>query len=107
MIGSNRPWPFRPARLQRLEQAVGAVDSFQVAGHLLAEKPARERMIGVAAKLDRHAVLDRHQHAARVGAVERADAFDHGQPGFAYSCRHGEVLPTDGMIRQSSGSSPC
>jgi hypothetical protein len=34
-------------------------------------------MIGVAAKLDGDAVLDCHEHAASVGAVERADGFDY------------------------------
>jgi hypothetical protein len=35
-------------------------------------------MIGITAKLDRHAVFDGHQHAASVRAIERADAPDHG-----------------------------
>ena len=77
---------------QRLEQAIGAIDPLEVAGHLLAEETAREAMIGVAAKVDRHAVLDGHEHAARVGAVERADGFDDGQGGILYRCRHGDSL---------------
>ena len=101
VIGSNRPSPLRPDPLHRLEQAIGAIDPLEVPGHLLAKKPAREAMIGVAAQLDRHAVLDRHQHAARVGAVERADVLDHGQCGIAFRCRHGDSLPLR-RIRQTS-----
>ena len=72
------PLPLPPCSSQRLHQAIGAINALEVPGHLLAEEPAREAMIGVPAQLDRHAVLDRHDHAARVGAVERADAFDDG-----------------------------
>jgi hypothetical protein len=38
-------------------------------------------MIRVAAQVDRHAVLDRYEHAACVGAVERTNAFDNTQGG--------------------------
>ena len=67
-----------PDPFHRVEQPVRAVDPLQESGHLLAEEPAREGMIGVAPQLDRDAVLDRDEHAARVGAVERADVLDHG-----------------------------
>ena len=66
--------------LQRLQQAIGAIDPLEIAGHLLAQETPREAMVGVTAQVDRHAVLDRHEHAARVGAIERADVLDDGQP---------------------------
>ena len=92
---------------ERVEQAIRAIDPLQVPGHLLAQKPTREAMIGVAPKLDRHAILDCHQHAAGIGAVERADAFDQGQRGIAYRCRHGDSLPSDGTDRQFSVADHC
>ena len=68
-----------PTRFIGWSKPIGAVDPVEEPGHLLAEEPAREGVIGVAPQLDRHAVADRHEHAARVGAIERADVLDHGQ----------------------------
>jgi hypothetical protein len=45
----------------------------------LAKKPAREPMIGVATKLDGQPVLDRHQHAAGVRAIEWTYASDNAE----------------------------
>ena len=87
-IRSNRPSPLLPDPLHRVEQPIRAVDPLEVSGHLLAEEPAREGMIGVAPQLDRDAVLDRDQHAARIGAVERADVLDHGRCGVVFDGRH-------------------
>ena len=57
VIGSNRPSPFAADPLQRPEQPIGAVDPVEEPRHLLAEKPPREPMVGIAPQLDRHAVL--------------------------------------------------
>ena len=73
------PFPLAADPLHRLEQAIGAVDPLEKPSHLLAQEPSREAMVGIAPQLDRHAVLDRHAHAARVGAIERADVLDDGQ----------------------------
>ena len=59
-------------------------------------------MVGIAPQLDRHAVLDRHEHAARVGAIERADVLDDGQCGVAFNGRHGEFLPGCGAAAIST-----
>ena len=91
--------PLASDSLQRPKQPVGAVDPIQKTGHLLAEKPLREPMIGIAPQLDRHAILDRHQHAARVGAIERADVLDDGQRGISRSRRHESALHSDGKTR--------
>ena len=70
-----------PDPLHRRHQPVGAVDPIEVAGHLLAEEPAREGVFGIALQLDGHAVPDGHPHAAGVGAVERADVLEDGRLG--------------------------
>src|SRR5262249_35126023 len=61
---------------QRVEQSIDAVDPVKISGHLLAEESAREGMVGVASQLHGDAAPDCHEHAARVGAVERADVLD-------------------------------
>ena len=53
-------------------------------------------MVGIAAQLDRHAVFDRHVHAARVGAIERADVFDDSQRRVDFNGCHGESFPICG-----------
>ena len=85
---------------KRREQPIGAVDALEVAGHFLAQETAREAVIGIAAKLDCHAVLDGDQHAAGVGAVEGADVLEDGQPGTTYCCRHGDSLRSNGAYHQ-------
>jgi hypothetical protein len=45
-------------------------------------------MFGIAPQLDRHPVSNRDQHAARVGAIERADVLDHRQGGLGVDGRH-------------------
>ena len=47
------PLPLRPDPPQRVHEPVGAVDAVEVAGHLLAEEPPRERVLRVAAQVDR------------------------------------------------------
>ena len=44
--------PFGADPLQGVQQPVGAVDPVEVAGHLLAEEPAGERMVGIASEVD-------------------------------------------------------
>ena len=98
-IRSNRPSPFASDSLQGLKQPVRAVDPIEIAGHLLAEEPRVKRMIGIAPQLDRHAILNRHPHAARVGTIERADVLDHGQCGISRSRRHESALHSDGKTQ--------
>ena len=59
-----------------MEQAVRAVDAVQVALDLGAEAAAGERVVGIAAQVDRAAVLHRRQPGARIGAVVGAAAAD-------------------------------
>src|SRR5687768_16689781 len=49
------------------------VDAVEVARHLLAEKPARERMIAIAAQLRRPAVFDSDHEPAGIRTIMRTD----------------------------------
>src|SRR5262249_47675136 len=76
---------FCAGALHRIFQPVGMIDAIEIARYLLAQKAAREGMIPVAAQVDRLAVLHLHDHAARVGAVMRAD----GAYGPGWAGNHG------------------
>src|SRR5262249_58538103 len=56
------------------------VEGIEVVGDRRAEEAFGKRVIGVAAKLDRPAVLDGDNEPASVGTVVRADGADGGQP---------------------------
>ena len=57
---------------ERTGQPVGRVDALDVVVDLGAQRPGRDRVVGIAGDLHRPPVLDRHEHRARVGAVVRA-----------------------------------
>ncbi len=65
--------PLGSAADHRILQPARMVNSFQVARHFLAEESIRERMVRVAAQPGCPPILHRHEHAARVGTVVRAD----------------------------------
>jgi hypothetical protein len=52
------------------------INALQVAGHLLTEETARERLVRGPTKLDGPTVLDRDDECASVGAIVRADGPD-------------------------------
>src|SRR4051812_43986395 len=55
-----------------MEQSVGRVGAFQIARDLRAKFPAGGRVRGIAAYVDRLAVLDSDEHCARIGTIVRA-----------------------------------
>src|SRR3989442_110650 len=67
------PLPLRAHALQGVEDAVRAVDAFEVAVDLGAEEAPGEAVLRVAAQGDRAVSLHGHGHHARVGAVVGAD----------------------------------
>ena len=69
-------FPLHPHPLHRVKQTFGAIDPIEEPRHLLAEEAPGERVIGIAPQADGHAVLDRHEHAARIRAIERADVLE-------------------------------
>ena len=68
--------PLAPDAPHQPEQAIRAVDTLEVAGHLLTQESTRERMIRIAAQVGGHAVLDGDEHAACVRTIEGADVLD-------------------------------
>ena len=52
------------------------INSIQIAGDLSAQVTLRERVIGIAPKINCPAVLRGHDHAAGVGAIVRTDSPD-------------------------------
>ncbi len=91
------PPALAPHALLRVQQALGAVDALQVAVDLGAQEALGEAVLRVAAQLDRAAVLDRHRHHARVGAVVGADDLQRATAGGGSVERH----PT--MLREGPG----
>ena len=65
--------PLRPDPAHWIGQALRMIDAIEIARHLRAEKAACERVFRIAAEVDGFAILDRHTHAARVGAIVRTD----------------------------------
>ena len=61
---------------ERVQQPVGRARVLEVAGDLVAQRAARERVVGRAAEAHRLPVADRDDPAAPVGAVQRAGAGD-------------------------------
>jgi hypothetical protein len=59
--------------LERIEEAIGRVFAFEVAGHLAAEKASSYRVVGVSAELRRPAVFDGHEQRAGVRTVKGTD----------------------------------
>src|SRR5262249_40379960 len=100
---------FCAGALHRIFQPVGMIDAIEIARYLLAQKAAREGMIPVAAQVDRLAVLHLHDHAARVGAVMRADgaygpgwAGNHGNSG-----HHRPTASAANEFQILAGGDPC
>ena len=60
----------------RMKDAIGRVRAIEIARHFRAQLAARCRMRRIAADLHRLAVLDRHEHCARVGTIMRARGVD-------------------------------
>jgi hypothetical protein len=87
----------QPNSLQGKHQPVGAVDPIEISGHLLTQEASRKPVLWVTLELDCHAALNRHPHAACVGAVEWA----HIPEDFLFGERH------DARSFRSSGSPGC
>lgn len=93
------PPALAPHALLRVQQALGAVDALLEERLTLlgAQEALGEAVLRVAAQLDRAAVLDRHRHHARVGAVVGADDLQRATAGGGSVERH----PT--MLREGPG----
>src|SRR6266511_131706 len=76
------PLPLRAHALQGVEDAVRAVDAFEVAVDLGAEEAPGEAVLRVAAQADRASSLHGHGHHAGVGAVVGADDLVNGRAHF-------------------------
>jgi len=57
-----------------VKEPVRAIDPVEVSGHLLAEEPPGERVVGIPPEIHGDPAFDRHPHRASVGAVERTDS---------------------------------
>ena len=73
LIRSNRASPLGPRRRWGYMQAIWGLRANVVGSHLLAKKALREGMIRIAVESRDSTVLDRRDHSAGVGTVERAD----------------------------------
>ena len=60
----------------RMKNAIGRVRAIEIARHFRAQLAAGRRMRWIAADLHRLAVIDRHEHCARVGTIVRARGMD-------------------------------
>ena len=72
-FASKRPSPFAPTRFCGYRSRCGDIFALQILRDFPAQKPPRNRMIGIAAQTGRPAVLDMHQQRARVRTIESAD----------------------------------
>jgi hypothetical protein len=79
--------------LERMEDALRAVDALQIVVDLDAQEALGEAVIGVATQGDGPAILHRHCHPAGVWAIVGADSMDHPAFGHAHPSRIGVGRP--------------
>src|SRR5579859_638784 len=81
---------------KRIEQPFGRIFAFQIAGDFAAQKSARYRMLGIAAKPGALAIFDVDEEGASVRAIERAY-------GMADLGGQAKIIATGGAL----GRAPC
>ena len=90
------PLAFRAHTFHWMQHTLIRIRALEIVRDLGAQRPARRRMVGGAANLDRAPVFDRHLQGAGVGAVVRACSADDGAGGGARYVgigRHGGRAP--------------